>query len=94
MAYFLEVNNMNQRIILYERVQEEYDQFLQELLQLDEESVAERLHELKLKTMIPELIVEEMYTEEELDYLINQEEVLEILYNLLSQYINIRGILL
>ena len=85
---------MNQRIILYERVQEEYDQFLQELLQLDEESVAERLHELKLKTMIPELIVEEMYTEEELDYLINQEEVLEILYNLLSQYINIRGILL
>ncbi len=85
---------MNQRIILYERVQEEYDQFLQELLQLDEESVAERLHELILKNMIPELIVEEMYTEEELDYLINQEEVLEILYNLLSQYINIRGILL
>lgn len=94
MAYFLEMNNMNQRIILYEQVQEEYDQFLQELLQLDEESVAERLHELILKTMIPELIVEEMYTEEELDYLINQEEVLEILYNLLSQYINIRGILL
>lgn len=44
--------------------------------------------------MILDLIVEEMYTEEVLDYLINQEEVLEILYNLLSQYINIRGILL
>lgn len=34
---------MNQRIILYEQVQEEYDQFIQELLQLDEESVADRL---------------------------------------------------
>lgn len=41
MAYFFEVNNMNQWIILYERVQEEYDQFLQELLQLDEEIIAD-----------------------------------------------------
>ena len=38
--FFFEVNKMNKRIILYERVQEEYDQFLQELLQLDEESIA------------------------------------------------------
>ena len=41
MAYFFEVNNMNQWIILYEWVQEEYDQFLQELLQLDEEIIAD-----------------------------------------------------
>lgn len=61
---------MNQRIILYERVQEEYDQFVQGLLQLDEETIADWLHELILKTMIIDLIVEEMYTEEELDYLI------------------------
>ena len=39
------------------------------------------------KTMILELIVEERYTGEELEYLINQEEPLEILYNVLDRYI-------
>lgn len=76
---------MNQRIILYERVQEEYDQFLQELLQLDEESIADRLHELIVKTMIPDLIVEEMYTENELSYLLEQEESLNILYKIMNE---------
>lgn len=37
---------MNQRIILYERVQEEYDEFLRELLQLDDVAMADGLHEL------------------------------------------------
>ena len=85
MAYFFEVNTMNQRIILYERVQEEYDQFLQELLQLDEESIADRLHELILKTMILDLIVEEMYTEDEFNYLLEQEECLNILYKIMNE---------
>ena len=85
MAYFFEVNTMNQRIILYERVQEEYDQFLQELLQLDEESIADRLHELILKTMILDLIVEEMYTEDEFNYLLEQEESLNILYKIMNE---------
>lgn len=71
---------MNQRIILYERVQEEYDQFLQELLQLGEESIADRLHELIVKTMILDLIVEERYIEKELYHLILCEKPLEILY--------------
>ncbi len=87
MAYFFEVNNMNQWIILYERVQEEYDQFLQELLQLDEEIIADQLHELILKTMILDLIIEEMCTENELNYLIEQREPLEILCSLLGIYI-------
>lgn len=76
---------MNQRIILYERVQEEYDEFLQELLQLDEEAMAERLHELILKTMIVDLIVEEKYTEDELTYLLEQEESLNILYKIMNE---------
>ncbi|MDO4924234.1 MAG: DUF3848 domain-containing protein [Turicibacter sp.] len=76
---------MNQRIILYERVQEEYDQFLQELLQLDEESIADRLHELIVKTMILDLIVEEMYTEDELNYLLQQEESLNIVYKIMNE---------
>lgn len=33
---------MNQRIILYERVQEEYDQFVGELLHLDKGIVVSR----------------------------------------------------
>lgn len=44
--------------------------------------------------MILEMIIEEMYTGKELEYLIGQKEPLEILYNLLSQYIIIRKILL
>ena len=78
---------MNYWIILYERVQEEYDQFLQELLQLDEESIVDRLHELILKTMILDLIVEEMYAEDELNYLLEEKAPLQIIYTLLSYYI-------
>ena len=78
---------MNQRIILYERVQEEYDQFLQELLQLGEGSVANRLHELILKTMILDLIVEERYTEDELKYLLEEKIPLHIIYTRLRDYI-------
>lgn len=78
---------MNQRIILYERVQEEYDQFLQELLQLDEESIAERLHELVLKTMILNLIVEEVYSETENEFLNAQEMPLSCLYEIFQKYI-------
>ena len=76
---------MNQRIILYERVQEEYDEFLQELLKLDEEAIVDRLHELILKTMILDLIFEEMYTEDELNYLLQQEESFNILYKIMNE---------
>ena len=73
---------MNQRIILYERVQEEYDQFLQELLLLEKEAVADWLHELILKLMIFEMIVEEMYTDDELKYLLEEKAPLQIIYTL------------
>lgn len=78
---------MNQRIILYERVQEEYDQFIEELLQLGEEGMADRLHELILKTMILDLIIEEMYTEDELKYLLEEKSPLQIIYIHLYDYI-------
>lgn len=78
---------MNQRIILYERVQEEYDQFLQELLQLDKEAIVDRLHELIVKTTILELIVEEMYTEEEMKVLLVESLPLHTLYRNLNRYI-------
>lgn len=72
---------MNQQIILCGRIQEAYDQFLQELLQLD------GLHELILKIMILDLIIEEIYTKDGLNYLITQEEPLEIFYHVLDRYI-------
>lgn len=78
---------MNQRIILYERVQEEYNQFIQKLLQLDGESVADQLHELILKTMILGLIVEERYTGDELNYLLKEKDPLKIIYTQLRDYI-------
>ena len=78
---------MNQRIILYERAQEEYDQFLQELLLLDKEAVADRLHELILKLMIFEMIVEEMYTDDELKYLLEEKAPLQIIYTQLHDYV-------
>ncbi|WP_350022518.1 DUF3848 domain-containing protein [Turicibacter sanguinis] len=78
---------MNQRNILYERVQEEYDQFLQELLQLDEEIIADQLHELILKTMILDLIIEEMYTESKMELLLIERFPLFILYNQVRDYI-------
>lgn len=74
-------------IILYERAQAEYDQFIAELKKLERHQLLSRIHELRLKTMVLELIVEERYTGEELEYLINQEEPLEILYNVLDRYI-------
>ena len=65
----------------------EYDQFIAELKKLERHQLSSRIHELRLKTMVLELIVEERYTGEELEYLINQEEPLEILYNVLDRYI-------
>ena len=35
--------------------------------------------------MIPDLIVEEMYTENELSYLLEQEESLNILYKIMNE---------
>lgn len=78
---------IHKEIILYERVQAEYDCFIEELVQLNQALLSWRIHELRLKTMILELIIEERYTKEELDYLIKEEKPLEILYNLLIDYI-------
>lgn len=68
-------------------MQSEYDCFIEELVQLNQALLSWRIHELRLKTMILELIIEERYTKEELDYLIKEEKPLEILYNLLTHYI-------
>lgn len=68
-------------------MQSEYDCFIEELVQLNQALLSWRIHELRLKTMILELIIEERYTKEELDYLIKEEKPLEILYNLLIHYI-------
>ena len=46
-------------IILYERAQAEYDQFIAELKKLERNQLSSRIHELRLKTMVLELIVEE-----------------------------------
>ena len=37
--------------------------------------------------MILEMIIEEVYTEKDLEYLINQEKPLEIFYDVLCRYI-------
>lgn len=56
-------------------------------MQLNQALLSRGGRELRLKTMILGLIIEERYTKEELDYLIKEEKPLEILYNLLTHYI-------
>ncbi|MTO10419.1 DUF3848 domain-containing protein [Turicibacter sanguinis] len=78
---------INKQVILYERIQAEYDQFIEELLNLDKTVLAERLHELVLKTMILNLIVEELYSETEKEFLTTQEMPLSCLYEIFKKYI-------
>ena len=87
MAYFWVLNNMNHRIILYERLQVEYDCFIEELLALNQEQRSSRIHELRIKTVVLELIVNEMYTDNELEYLLLQDEPLRILYEMFIKFI-------
>ena len=43
------------------------------------------LHALISKTMILDLIIEEIYAEDELNYLLEQEESLNILYKIINE---------
>ena len=74
-------------IILYERAQAEYDYFIGELLSLNQEQLSSRIHELRLKTLVLNLIVNECYTNDELEYLILQDNPLSRLYEILIRYI-------
>ena len=78
---------IHKEIILYERIQEEYDCFIDGLLELDQEQLSSRIHELRLKTLALDLIVNEMYTKDELEYLILQDNPLSRLYEMLIRYI-------
>lgn len=70
------------QIILYERVQVEYDEFIAQLMQLDEKCVVgNRIYEMRLKT----IIIEEMYAEKKVNYLLEQEDSLNILYRLMKE---------
>ncbi len=57
------------------------------MLNLDKPILAERLHELVLKTMILNLIVEEVYSETENELLNAQEMPLSCLYEIFQKYI-------
>ncbi|KAB6699934.1 DUF3848 domain-containing protein [Turicibacter sanguinis] len=78
---------MHKEIILYERVQAEYDCFIEELLALNQEQQSSRIHELRIKTVVLELIVNEMYTDSELEYLLLQDEPLRVLYEMFIKFI-------
>ena len=57
-------------------MQAEYDYFIGELLSLNQEQLSSRIHELRLKTLVLNLIVNECYTNDELEYLILQDNPL------------------
>ena len=57
------------------------------MLNLDKPILAERLHELVLKTMILNLIVEEVYSETENELLNAQEMPLSCLDEIFQKYI-------
>ena len=68
-------------------MQAEYDYFIGELLSLNQEQLSSRIHELRLKTLVLNLIVNECYTNDELEYLILQDNPLSRLYEMLIRYI-------
>ena len=68
-------------------MQAEYDYFIGEVLSLNQEQLSSRIHELRLKTLVLNLIVNECYTNDELEYLILQDNPLSRLYEMLIRYI-------
>lgn len=68
-------------------MQAEYDYFIGEVLSLNQEQLSSRIHELRLKTLVLNLIVNECYTNDELEYLILQDNPLSRLYEILIRYI-------
>ena len=68
-------------------MQAEYDCFIEELLALNQEQQSSRIHELRIKTVVLELIVNEMYTDSELEYLLLQDEPLRVLYEMFIKFI-------
>ena len=54
---------------------------------MNQEQQSSRIHELRIKTVVLELIVNEMYTDSELECLLLQDEPLRILHERLLRYI-------
>lgn len=73
---------MNQRIILYEQVQEEYDQFFQELLQSDEEIIMATVDVLVPNSCLSNQEVKEVRKlEEEIDRIRKEEASIRLKYD-------------
>ena len=79
--------SIHKEIVLYEWIQAGYDSFIEELLALNQEQQSSRIHELRIKTVVLELIVNEMYTDSELECLLLQDEPLRILYEMCIKFI-------
>ena len=54
---------------------------------LNQEQQFSRIHELRIKTLVLELIINEMYPKDELEYLLTQDGPLRILHERLLRYI-------
>ena len=54
---------------------------------MNQEQQSSRIHELRIKTVVLELIVNEMYTDSELEYLLLQDEPLRVLYEMCIKFI-------
>lgn len=54
---------------------------------MNQEQQSSRIHELRIKTVVLELIVNEMYTDSELECLLLQDEPLRILYEMFIKFI-------
>ena len=53
---------------------------------LNQEQQSSRIHELRIKTVVLELIVNKMYTDCELECLLLQDEPLKILYEMFIKF--------
>ena len=79
--------SIHKEIVLYERIQAGYDSFIAELVVLNQEQQFSRIHELRIKTLVLELIINEMYPKDELEYLLTPDGPLRILHERLLRYI-------
>ena len=79
--YQKEVIEIIKQVLLYERVQGEYDLMIASLATLSDEAIAESIHEVMVKTLILGLVVDECYTQEELDFLLGQDKPLELMHD-------------
>lgn len=77
------MSGITQKSLLYEKVKEEYEEYLNQLSKLNDEEIACRLHEFILKNIAFSLIEDDLCTYKEKEFLMSQLDPLETLYRMI-----------